>query len=89
MGKTVEVYRVSLEDKINRWGGFVKALRIDDKEAFEALMDACRNFASAESNSTQPALFEPMAMPILVSQQKKLLRVEKEIDAIKQQLSTV
>jgi hypothetical protein len=87
MGKTVESYRMALEDEIRRWNGFSKALRTEDREAFEALMDACRLFASAGSNATQPILFEPMVMSILLFQQKKLHRLEKALDAIKQQSS--
>ena len=83
MGKTVESYRMALEDEIRRWNGFAKALRTEDKEAFEALMDACRLFASAGSNATQPILFEPMVMSILLFQQKKLHRLEKALDAIR------
>ena len=85
MGKTVESYRMALEDEIRRWNGFGKALRIEDKEAFDALMDACRSYASAGSNATNPILFEPMVMSILLSQQKKISRLEKALDAIKQQ----
>jgi hypothetical protein len=85
MGKTVESYRMALEDEINRWSGFAKALRIEDKEAFDALMDACRSFASAGSNATNPILFEPMTMSILLSLQKKVSRLEKALDAVKRQ----
>jgi len=87
VGKTVESYRMALEDEIHRWNGFAKALRTEDREAFEALMDACRSYASAGSNATQPILFEPMIMSILLNQQKKLHRLERAIDAIKQQSS--
>jgi hypothetical protein len=87
MGKTVESYRMALEDEICRWNGFAKALRSEDKEAFDELMDSCRSFASAGSNATQPILFEPMIISILVSQQKKIHRLEKTLDAIKQQFS--
>jgi hypothetical protein len=87
MGKTVESYRMALDDEIRRWDGFTRALRSDDREAFEELMDACRSFASAGSNATQPVIFEPMAMSILLFQQKKLARLEKELNAIKQQSS--
>jgi hypothetical protein len=80
MGKTVESYRMALEDEIRRWKGFEKALRTEDREAFEELMDACRNFASAGSNATQPILFEPMIISILLHQQKKILRLEKKLD---------
>jgi hypothetical protein len=85
MGKTVESYRMVLEDEIRRWNGFARALRIADKEAFDQLMDACRSFASAGSNATQPVIFEPMVMSILLFQQVKLLRLETELNAVKQQ----
>ena len=85
MGKTVESYRMALEDEINRWKGFEKTLRIEDKKAFDALMDACRNYASAGSNATNPIVFEPMIMSILLSQQVKISRLEKALDAGKPQ----
>jgi len=84
MGRTVESYRMAIEDEMRRWKGFSKALRTKDKEAFEALMDACRLYASAGSNATQPILFEPMVMSILLYQQKKIQRLEKALDAVKQ-----
>jgi len=85
MGKTVESYRMALEDEIHRWSGFEKALRTEDRQVFEALMDACRNYASAGSNATNPILFEPMVMSILLSQQVKVSRLEKALDAVKRQ----
>jgi hypothetical protein len=81
VGKTVESYRMALEDEINRWSSFGKALRIEDKQAFDALMDACRTYASAGSNATKPILFEPMLMSMLLMQQKKIGRLEKALDA--------
>jgi hypothetical protein len=84
MGKTVESYRMALEDEIRRWDGFAKALRVEDREAFDTLMDACRIYASAGSNATQPILFESMMISMLLFQQKKILWLEKRLDAIKQ-----
>jgi len=72
---------MALDDEISRWKGFAKALRKEDREAFEALMDACRGYASAGSNAVQPILFEPMIMSMLLSQQVRLQRLEKKIDA--------
>ena len=87
MGKTVESYRIALEDEVQRWNGFAKALRNDDREAFEQLMDSCRSYASAASNATRPVMFEPMALSILLFQQKRLIKLEKELNAVKQRLS--
>jgi hypothetical protein len=75
---------MAVEDEIRRWNGFAKALRKEDREAFDVLMDACRSYASAASNATQPLLFEPMIMSMLVSQQIRLQRIEKEFDDLKQ-----
>ena len=87
MGKTVESYRIALDVEIQGWSGFLKALRSDDREAFEQIMDACRNYASAGSNATRPVLFEAMAMSVLVFQQRKLLKLEKELYALRQPVS--
>jgi hypothetical protein len=84
MGKTVESYRMALEDEIRRWNGFAKALRTEDRLAFDALMDACRSFASAGSNATQPILFEPMIISMLLSQQKVIMQLQKRLDAVGQ-----
>jgi len=83
LGKTVESYRLRLDKEIQRWSGFARALRKDDRETFEELMDVCRNYASAGSNATRPVLFEAMVMCILVEQQKTLNRLKKQIASTK------
>jgi len=44
MGRTVASYRLALDDEISKWNGFSKVLRVEDREAFDKLMDACRLF---------------------------------------------
>jgi hypothetical protein len=85
MGKTVESYRMALDREVQRWSGFARALRKEDRVAFDRLMDVCRNYASAGSNATRPVLFEAMAMSILLNQQKLLNRLEKELLAARNQ----
>ncbi len=83
LGKTVESYRMAIEDEIRRWSGFAKALRKEDREAFDTVMDACRSYASAASNATKPILFEPMVMSVLLSLQINVQRLNKEVDDLK------
>jgi hypothetical protein len=87
MGKTVESYRLALDIELQTWNGFAQALRTDDREAFQQMADACRNHASAGSNATRPEVFESMVMSILLGQQKRIMRLEKELIAIKQKAS--
>jgi hypothetical protein len=53
MGKTVESYRMALEGEISRWNGFVRALRKDDREAFEEMKDMSRGYASEAGNAKE------------------------------------
>ena len=80
MGKTVPSYRMALEFEIDTWKGFRKALPSDDdKAAFEELMDLCRINAMAAQNACKPILFEPMVMSILLGQQLKIRKLEREL----------
>jgi hypothetical protein len=82
LGKTVASYRMALDREVQRWSGFARALRKEDRTAFEQLMDICRNYASAGSNATRPVLFEAMVMSVLLHQQKLLNKLEKELNAV-------
>jgi hypothetical protein len=79
MGKTVPAYRMALEEEISRWSGFARALRRSDREAFDELMDMCRNYASESSCATNPILFEPMVMSILLGQQVRIQKLERQL----------
>ena len=89
MGKTVPSYRVALDHEIQRWSGFARALRQEEREVFEQLMDICRNYASAASNATRPVLFEAMVMTILLDQQKTINQLEKKLQATHKQSTVI
>ncbi len=73
MGKTVPAYRMALEFEIARWKGFRKALATEeDRDAFEEMMDICRNNSMASGAACNPVIFEPMVMSILLAHQEKL-----------------
>jgi hypothetical protein len=82
MGRTVESYRIAEEQEISRWNGFARALRKQDREAFEELIDMCRSFASESSNATNPIIFEPMVISILLAQQEKIRELENKLHEI-------
>ena len=72
MGRTVPSFRNLLEDIIRELSVFRRALRGEDKNAFDSLMNKAREHAS--SCTVAPAL-EPMDaifLSILVEQQKEL-----------------
>jgi hypothetical protein len=79
MGKTGPSYRIALEDEIHRWDGFAWALRKSDWEAFDELMDMCRSYTSESSNATNPVIFELMVMSILLAQQVRIQKLERQL----------
>lgn len=85
MGKTVESYRMALDREVQRWSGFSRALRKEDRDVFEQLIDVCKNYASAGSNYTGPVLFEPMVLSVLIDQQKTLNMLKKDLVAASKQ----
>ncbi len=85
VGKTVPSYRMALESKVDRCQGFARSLRVEDGDAFEALTDACKSYASAGSNATIPIIFEPMAISIMLHLQTQTIKLEKEHHDLKQQ----
>ena len=83
MGKTVPSYRMALEDEIYRWRPFLKALNSEeDREAFEVMMDLCRNNAMASGAACKPIVFEPMVMSIVLAQRKKLDELESNLNEV-------
>ena len=79
MGKTIESFRIALEGETSRWIGFARALRKPDLEAFDELMDSCRSYASESSCATNPIVFEPMVMSILLAQQVRIQKLERQL----------
>jgi hypothetical protein len=84
MGKTVPSYRMALEDEIHRWKSFRDALPNEaEREAFDVLMDMCRNNVMASGAACNPIIFEPMIMSILLAQQKKIRVLENQLATAK------
>ena len=54
----------------------------EDREEFEEMMDLCRVYASESSNATNPIIFEPMVMSIVLCHQKKLHKLERKINTV-------
>ena len=72
MGRTVPSFRILLEDIIKELSVFRRALRGEDKTAFDSLMNKAREHASS---CTVAPVIEPMDsifLSILVEQQKEL-----------------
>ena len=82
MGRTVPTYRTVLETLIKDWQGFRKALRKEDAEAFDRLMDKARGLASAAGYDPRLDPMESVVMSILVQMEKELEELRKKIEEL-------
>jgi len=82
MGRTIPSWRILLEEEFKRWEKFQDALRIDEREIFEDLMDECRRYASAASAATFPVKTEGMFLSVLFSHHKSLKELRDKVDRI-------
>ncbi len=83
LGRTVPSFRMVLEREIEKWQGFYRALRGDDKRAFEELMNECRCHASEAGAAVRPIVSEAMFMSILLSHQKTISQIQATLEKVK------
>ncbi len=85
LAKTAESQQMDLETEIHRWDGFARALRKEDRDAFEELMNSCRSYATAASQANRPFLFEPMILSMMLFLQTQINQLEKQLKALHNQ----
>lgn len=85
MGRTVRSYRTVLEEMIEEWQGFRKALRKEDRAAFDRLMERARKHASAASYDTRTDPVESLFMSILLEQGKEIEELRKKIEELEEE----
>jgi hypothetical protein len=82
MGRTIPSYRIILGEELKRWERFQDALRIDERDVFQDLMDECRRHASAAGAGCFPAKTEGMFLSILFAHHKALKELRARLDHI-------
>jgi len=85
MGRTVRTYRTVLEELIADWEAFRKALRKQDREAFDRLMEKARMHASAASYDARLDPGESLFMSILVELERELDELRVKLAELEQQ----
>lgn len=78
MGRTVPTFRMVLEHVIHDWQAFRRALRSEDRAAFDAMMLRARQHTAAASNAARLNPSEALFMAVLVEHEKELNRLKNE-----------
>ena len=72
MGRTVPSFRTALEHEIHSWKPFKRAIRGEEKEIFDKMMNHARNHATAGMNAARFDVLEAVFMSIILEQQKEI-----------------
>lgn len=78
MGRTVATWRDRIERRIVALARYRRALRLDDRIAFDRLLNSVRSRSSACGMMPASDEFEPALLSMLVDLETRLSRVEKE-----------
>lgn len=75
MGRTVPTFTTYLQEEINSWSTYRRALSKEDKEAFDKMLRYAKYHLAEASSSTRPIPFDAVVMNILLEQQKEIDRL--------------
>lgn len=86
MGRTNSTYRNHLDEFIDKFSSFKKALREENKPYLDGLFEKASSFAHAGAylNSTNPAL--PALISMMLGLQKEIEHNRAEIQQIKEEM---
>jgi hypothetical protein len=73
----------ALEEEIESWKGFPWALRKEDRELWDAMINEIReNFSEAVERSGRNLTTDPFFMALLLAQQKTIEQLKAELKAL-------
>jgi hypothetical protein len=70
-----------VEQDLAKLSRFREFLRSEDKEVFDDLLNQCRLYASYASTMASPITEVPLLLSMLFGQHKRLMELEKEVNA--------
>jgi hypothetical protein len=74
-GRTVPTYRMALESLARQWDDFRRALRKEDREAFDTLVNKARMHASAGTYAIALDPSESAVLSMLLEHEKEIARL--------------
>ncbi len=83
MGRTVPTMTQVVQSEEESWAPFRRALRAQDRSAFDRLFTAARHHAAAASYAARPVPFDAILLAMLLEAMKAIERLEAEIGRLR------
>lgn len=80
MGRTLPTFNTYLEQEMGEWASFRRALRSEDREAFDRLFSFAKRHMAEAAMAARPVPFDALLMAILLEQQKELERLRWRVE---------
>jgi len=79
MGRTVPTMTQMVQSEEESWAPFRRALRAQDRAAFDRLFAAARHYAAVASYTARPVPFEAILLSMLLEAMKAIQHLEDEV----------
>jgi len=83
MGRTVPTMTQIIQNEEENWAPFRRALRAQDRVAFDRLFAAARHHAAVASYAARPVPFEAILLSMLLEAMKAIQRLEAEVETFR------
>ena len=79
MGRTLATFTQLVQQEIDLWSRYRRALRREDQQALDLLFAAARHHASARAYLARANPFEVMLLSMLIEQQKHVVTLQQKV----------
>jgi hypothetical protein len=86
MGRTLATFTQLVQEEIDSWSRYRRALRREDQQAFDALFAAARHHAPAGAYLARETPFEVMLLSMLIEQQKHVVILQQKVTILETRL---
>ncbi|HOE97875.1 MAG TPA: hypothetical protein PLS90_14480 [Candidatus Sumerlaeota bacterium] len=80
MGRTLPTFNMYLDQEIEAWRPFRRALRREDQPAFDRLFALAKRHMAEAAHAARPVPFDSFVMAVLLEQQKEIERLRARLE---------
>jgi len=86
MGRTLATFTQLIQQELDSWRRYRRALRREDQQAFDALFAAARHHAPAGAYLARDMPFEAMLLSMLIEQHKHIMALQQKVTTLETRL---
>lgn len=79
MGRTIPTFRQLIEETLQHWSKFRRALRREDQACFDRVFERVRCYTQAATYQARDNPLEAILLALAVDQEKRLDAIEKQL----------